>query len=58
MTVSDDGAEADATYTAEDLADSYAMKQYLHSLWFDLLGQRFDIYGARYRELSASAAEE
>jgi hypothetical protein len=58
VTVSDDGAEVQRTFSTSDLSDWYAMKQHIHSLWFDLLHQRFDIYGSRYRELTASASEE
>lgn len=56
--VSDDGAEAEAEFTVEELEDWYAMKQRLHNLWFNLLRSRFDIYRDRYRTLTAAAAED
>lgn len=56
--VSDEGTSAEAKFASHEIADYQLTKMRLYDLWFELLGERFDLHGARLRELAISSKEE
>lgn len=56
--VTDEGTSAETTFALHEIANYQLAKMRLYDLWIDLLGERFKLHGARYRELVNNAAEE
>ena len=56
--VTDEGASAEAKFGLHEIANFQLAKMRLYDVWIDLLGERFELHGVRYRELANSSTEE
>ena len=56
--VTDEGTSAEAKFAPHEIANYQLAKMRLYDVWIDLLGERFKLHGARYRELANNAEEE